>query len=136
MSVAEAGQFYLSVMCKSNKVADSMNASVEAHPFVLAAADRDTALYRDAIKASIQQLSAPPRAWPDVVAADVNAFLDGLYGELTHAASAALSTTQQGYFAEWNAWNNPSAPDPSHVAAQKIRLKLGLSADAVASCGP
>lgn len=135
MTVDEAGKFYLGVICKSNKTAAALNATAQVLPFDLAASVRDAALERDAIKMSIQQLSAPSRPWPTAVTQDVDAFVEGLYGELSNAASLAASNTKEGFIETWNAYTDPKTPSPAHVASQKIRLKLGLSADAVGSCG-
>lgn len=134
MSVAEAGKYYLAVICKSNKASQSMTNTVHAEPFDFAAARKATAVYRDEIRTVIQKLSAPKLKWPTVVSKDVDTFVQGLYGELGKAANASQAENADAYIADWNVWTDPAAQGTSLEASQRVRLKLNLPADAKASC--
>lgn len=100
----------------------------------MAQAQAKTHAYRDALRQTILEFTKPSTLWPAAVKPDVEAFVEGLYGEMSQAEIVAQNTNSTGFFNAWNAWTDPAAPSPVHVASQKIRLKLGLTADARASC--
>ncbi|MFE4197266.1 hypothetical protein ACFRJ9_15490 [Paenarthrobacter sp. NPDC056912] len=129
-----AGVAYLAAVCPMNEAGTTLNATMQANPVDIVAAKRDAGLYRDSLRSVIQQMSAPPAAWPAAVEKDVSDFIEGLYAEMSQAETLSAIETREGIIASWNAWNDPSQPYPAHVASQKIRLKLGLPADSKASC--
>lgn len=134
MTTQAAGTFYLAKICKANAASAAMSAAVQAEPFDLATSRAKTAVYRDAVRQVITDFTKPNTLWPTAVKADVAAFVEGFYTELSHAESLAQTNNEPGFIDAWNAWTDPAAPNPAHVASQKIRLKLGLAADAKASC--
>lgn len=112
----------------------AQTAAVQAEPFVLAEAQAKSRAHRDAIRQTIVQFTRPSTLWPAEVKADVAAFVDGLYAQMSEAEALAQSTSPEGFMEMWNAQTEPTDHQATLVAAQKIRLKLGLSADAKASC--
>lgn len=134
MTAKAAGAFYLATICKSNAASAAQTAAVQAEPFDLAQAQARTRAYRDALRQTILEFTKRTTLWPAAVQPDIDSFVEGLYGEMSQAEIVAQSTNPTGFFDAWNAWTDPTAASPVHVASQKIRLKLGLAADAKASC--
>lgn len=135
MTPSAAGAYYLATVCKSNAAGAAMTTVVHTDPFDLAASREKAGVYRDALRQVILEFTKPDVLWPESVKPDVAAFVEGLYEEMSHAESLSADTEAAAFNSTWNAWTDPAAPNPSHLASQKVRLKLGLSADAHASCG-
>lgn len=131
MTTAQAGQYYLDSICPSNRLVDPMDAAFQTPPVNFTAARNDAAGYRDALATAIKKLSAPPLAWPAAVKPDVDSFVNALYGDVSSIDRVAQQTNLTNLI---NAWN--TAPqDTAGPFAAAIRIKLGLSNDAMASCG-
>jgi hypothetical protein len=93
------------------------------------------AVLRDGYHEAIDKLISKDVHWPDAVQTDVAAFVDGLYAEdLSPVSALASETTASDFVAAYNRWLSPNAPQTAHVASQKIRVKLGLSSDALVTC--
>lgn len=135
MSDQQAGKLYTSVICPSNASSITANNTVNRVPFDLPASRKAVAALRDSYRRVIERFTAKGTIWPTQVKADVNTFVDGLYTELTQAGDVANQDNQQAFISSWNAWTDPNKPNPDGTAAQKIRVKLGLSSDAMTSCG-
>ncbi len=136
MTPAAAGAHYLATVCKSNAAGAALTTSVHTDPFDLVASKEKAGAHRDALRQVILEFTKPDLLWPESVKPDIAAFVEGLYGEMSHAESLAANVNADGFTSTWNAWTDPAAPNPAHLASQKVRLKLGLSADAMGSCGP
>lgn len=134
MTTKAAGAFFLAKTCKANAASVAMSDTVQAEPFDLAASRTKSGVYRDAVRQVITEFTKPSTLWPTEVKPDVAAFVDGFYTELSEAEKLAQTNNAPGFIDAWNAWTDPAAARPAHVASQKIRLKLGLPADALASC--
>lgn len=135
MTPTDAGAYYLATICKSNAAGASLGTVINTDPFDLAASREKAGAYRDALRQVILEFTKPDLVWPESVKPDISAFVDGLYGEMTHAESLSANTDAAGFSSTWNAWTDPATANPAHLASQKVRLKLGLSADAHGSCG-
>lgn len=135
MSNEAAGAYYLAVMCKSNAVSEDLFKVAEVKPLDFPAAKAKAAILRDGYHEAIDKLTSKDVHWPETVQTDVAAFVDGLYAEeLSPVSALAAETTADGFVATYNRWLSPSAPATAHVASQKIRVKLGLSSDALGTC--
>jgi hypothetical protein len=134
MTVAAAGSFYLANVCKSNAASDALSTVVSVDPFDLAGSQEKAKAYRDALRQVIVEFTKPEVLWPDAVKGDITVLVDGLYEAMGQAASLALTTTPSGFIESWNAYTDPATAKTTLPASQKVRLKLGLSADSKASC--
>lgn len=113
-----------------------MTTVVQTDPFDLAASKEKAGAYRDSLRQVILEITKPDVLWPESVRPDIAAFVEGLYEEMSNAEGLASNTNTAGFTSTWNAWTDPAAANPAHLASQKVRLKLGLSADAAGSCSP
>lgn len=136
MSLASAGKFYLAEVCKINAKADELNAIAVATPLNLPAAKKKSAQSRDVTKGVIESFSRPDVLWPDAVKPDIAALIEVLYGDVATGETLSTQTTEDGFWATWNSAYSPANAKASAIPAQKVRLKLGLSADMSGSCAP
>lgn len=134
MSLEVAGKYYLDAVCKANAASDKANSTVQAQPFDLAGSQRDVALLRDAYRQVVDSLSSKDAHWPEDAKTSVDAFVEAMYNDVSRAATVASATTKEDFLRQWNNWTAADETDPALAAAQKVRAKLGLSADAVGSC--
>lgn len=131
MSNEEAGQYYLAAICPSNLQSAKTTTVVQVKPLDLPAAKAEAAALRDAYRVAIQKLSDEKVLWPEVVKSDVATLAESLYGDLSGAGNVANQTTVANFIEAWNGWESSPA---GAATAQKIRLKLGISADTSSSC--
>lgn len=133
MSVAEAGKFYLSAICPTNILSDTLADTIRAQPMNVGATTQGAAALRDGYRKAIETLSDENVLWPEPVKADVATLAESMYANVSAAGTLANQTTEPDLVAAWNEWTDePTRP----ATAQKIRLKLGLSADTRSSCNP
>ncbi|WP_175558563.1 hypothetical protein [Arthrobacter sp. ok362] len=130
MANDEAGKKYMSIVCPTNTAIDQLNKAVEAQPFNVKASTTAAAAARDSYRKQIEAFSDEKVLWPATVKADIAKMAEETYSDLTGAANLASQTTESNFNAAWNAWTSSTAT----VTAQKVRLKLGLSSDAMGSC--
>lgn len=131
MTAEAAGKYYIDHVCPSNKAANTLNKAFAAQPLDVQAARSSAAAYRDSLASGARELSAPPLAWPPTVKPDVDSLVQADYKNISSADYVAGQTTLTGLISAWNAWKDSGAGG----SAQAIRVKLGLSSDAMGSCG-
>lgn len=134
MSIEEAGEYYLDTVCPPNALQDPYTA---AYNVVANAPDSDiapavaaAAALRDGTRVAAERLIDPMVLWPESVAEDAVIISNAYFARIAEYNAAADAKTFDElmgvvYTAE--------APDVA-AAAPRIRAKLGLSADTVASC--
>lgn len=130
MTNDEAGKKYLSIVCPTNATIDTLNKDVEATPLNLNAAIAAAAASRDSYRKQIEAFSDEKILWPATVKADLASMAEAMYPDLSAVANLASQTTEKNFIAAWNAWPEST----SAATAQKVRVKLGLSSDAMGSC--
>lgn len=132
MSTPEAATYYLDTVCPSNALVSAANAAVnsfDAGAGDIASVNATSAAARDASQAAALRLDDASVKWPENVAPDIPVIRDAYfsqaasYGQWAQAADAnALSAT---------AWADQTA---ASQASQRVRARLSLPADTVASC--
>ncbi|MGJ3192060.1 hypothetical protein [Paenarthrobacter sp. FR1] len=132
LTTEEAGKAYLAAVCPSNIQAHKTSEVVQAEPFDLQASKTATAALRDTYRATIEKLTNDKTLWPGTVKADIEALTELMYDDLSGTENVAKQKTQTDFTSSWNSWTSSMADRPG--TAQKIRLKLGLSADTASSC--
>lgn len=126
-----AGKYFLDTICAANKLVVPFNAAFAEKPANFTTGHDTAAAYRDGLAAAAKALAAPPLAWPQSVKADVDAFVNALYADVSDVETIAQQTTLGGLV---QAWNTQTAAKGGPEASA-IRIKLGLPSDAKASCG-
>ncbi len=108
-----------------------LNAAFTANPLNVQAEKSAAGAYRDGLATAARALANPPLAWPSLIKGDVDAFVNDLYTDIASANALASQVDQQGLTTAWNGWKDSGGA----AKAQAVRVKLGLSSDAAASCG-
>ncbi|MGV1035063.1 MAG: hypothetical protein ACOYBP_07610 [Microbacteriaceae bacterium] len=129
MTLAEAGQKYLSIVCPANAGGGKLNEAIINTPDDLAAIQAAAAQASEALRTATKQLQDTSILWPDEVSADD---LTTLANSNLAALSVMNSIQQVGSIDELNTLSFPD--DNSGEAAQRIRLALDLPSNTQTSC--
>lgn len=138
LSVEEAGERYLDIVCPTNAGIAELTAAFDAgeQEFLDGGAPDPAAVKQSATnrvnstRSAIEHLDDSYFTWPDAVAAQLPHVRSSFMSEVgTLSAMSNAATFEEAYYATW-------APRTAEqdTAAQEIRYQLGLPADTVASC--
>jgi len=126
LTLAQAGERYLALVCPSNRALAAVDPAYQAQN--LDAIHAAAAPARDAKQVEALAFENPTEMWPVEIQADLKVLATSDYGtvgvldRMVHAQS--LDEANMVTFAD----------DGAQTSAQRIRAKLGLSADTTASC--
>jgi hypothetical protein len=129
LTVESAGPRYLSAVCVSNKEDQEFGAAAMLPDQPLEVLTQAAAEARDASRSGAQILDDPMFVWPETVAADVALVRDSLLGSVGTYNSLAAARN----YDELNGITFADVPGTAE-AAQRVRLRLNLSADTAAGC--
>lgn len=127
MSVEKAAATYLSGVCQSNHLISVLNNALVKQDLSAIKKAARRSLVVD--KASAQLFDDQTTLWPDSVAKDIPKIADSFFASLAYDGVVANAKTL-------DAANGATAENVSGAsqAAQRIRLRLGLSADTDKGC--
>jgi hypothetical protein len=142
MSLEEAGAYYLQHICPANEGADRYNDVLFAAVDTLNAGGtpdlapltKVAAESRDTNRDVADAFSDEEVLWPSVVQEDIQTLVDFQYEEMAFLSNMAQARDVEQYFLIVDAYEQMTVESDGPAAAQKIRAKLDLSADAVKSC--
>jgi hypothetical protein len=134
MTTAQAGEYYLDVICPNNAAAtlygDTYDALIAAGGGDSAPTIAAAAAMRDSTQVTAERLIDPTVIWPETVAEDVVIVSKSLSTALREYTAAAAATSYEELI------DVPATIETEAVAAAapRIRATLGLPADYDASC--
>lgn len=135
MSKEAAGELYLSHVCKSNASSDELSSLIAAAPLDLAAAKKKAASVRADYLRTADAFSSKDIVWPDNVKDDIVAFVDATYDDVAAVNPMATSPDDASFKSSAALYRLSQIGGKSQGGlSQKIRARLGLSPDQVASC--
>jgi hypothetical protein len=135
MSKEAAGELYLSHVCKSNASSDELSSLIETPPLDLAAAKKKASTVRADYLRTAEDFSSKDIVWPDNVKEDITAFVDATYDDVAAVNPMATSPDEASFKSSAALYRLSQIGGKSQGGlSQKIRARLGLSPDQVASC--
>lgn len=127
MTTAEAGEQYLRAVCPTNTASANLDRAYSAQD--LAKIKATATIARDALRSEIVIFEDPMMLWPEVVRPDIKTISETDFRDL----STMDSMSKASDLASANAISFGSESGAAE-ASQRIRLRLGLSADTAAGC--
>ena len=132
MSTPEAATYYLDTVCPSNALVNAANAAVnsfDAGTGDIASVNATSAAARDSSQAAALRLDDASVKWPENVAPDIPVIRDAYFSQAASYGQWAQATDANALNA--TAWADQTA---ASQASQRVRARLSLPADTVASC--
>lgn len=127
MSVENATEYYLDTVCPANAASETWNTATASGEF--AAYKSSAQPLVDAYSAAAARFDDPTVLWPaQIEVADITALSNSYYADISILQGIANANTEaEANFAFANR-------DAAAAASQKIRARLGITADTTSSC--